>query len=272
MSRERLIVASFKEVKHFREILSLLAKVDKIRNPELLLLRAVDEVEEAAREREDFESGHQNLADLKDEYLDILVFLLSNMLATGVVPSNDWLNSNGTGNRSGVYEDLIQVIYDSIDDPRALKVVISRYASMVRYSPGLSLDILEQIKTTLDKVMANRPPEFYTTYCRISQRELNPDEILMKYDHLETMFRMLRDFAGKKRLPAHLTQDPEINYLLHDWVNSLANRARLKEILSNKKAINKAEMAGGVPVGRPASYPDANGGNFPVETVIFSRR
>ena len=210
--------AARSKVARMREQANLLTANDKFAQPYVLLQLAVGELEEYHEEHDKQGTPSYSTEAARGEFDDIAVFYFSWL--ENFAPKVDMLSTihtaNGYGRHSAALDQLAPVILDSADDPRAIPEVIARLASVGMHMP-VPYVALEHMDKTTAKVLANRPPQLFTTWCPIMNRHLAGEEIGQKYEHLNRGTRLIRNAVNRT-----LRQEdwrPHIPQLV-DWTQS----------------------------------------------------
>ncbi len=228
---------------------NLLHVVDVLGPKNQLVSWALDElIIEVSKEISHEGTKLYNHAAYMGEMHDVLVFVYSELIRLGKVKDVEFgsvFSTNGAGKRSDVYEKLIEQLLVLMDDksPKAFEQFLKIFYSALKYSPGGG-HFLETFINTMMKVLENRHPLLYSTYCPILRRELNEEECLLKHAHLEKMTGYLRKkVLGRdlKYTDWSLEHRPDIYWLMVDWM--LSDWA-----FQQLKGICEAEKNGGVSI------------------------
>lgn len=220
-------------VKAMREASNLLEEVDHFAPPDFLLSLAVGELAEFKEELDLYGTDAYDETRIIDELNDVGVLFVSSIET--YAPHVDMMRTihtaNGYGGHSAALDRLGPVIMDTVDDPdRAIPEVIARLASIGRHMPTPYI-IFEKMEQTVLKVLYNRPPELYSSYCPILGRELREEELIKKYQHLEKGTRLIRKMVKRTLRP----EDWRPHYWqLVDWTQSQTNIAILEHTLSSQ--------------------------------------
>lgn len=197
MSRNPL-EQSYKHVNEMRSKAPLLRVTDKFFREKLLWL-ASEEVAELAEAL----SGNASPEEVLDELNDVWVFLSAWILSVGY--DFPWTEVdpdrvNGFGRHPDALPRLQETILDVSDNPEAILAAAERLYSVLRYLPHPD-EAMSTFVDTIEKVLANRPPELYQVTCSYLGRQLTPEEAQLKYAHLEIVMRMLRRARGRTLNP-----------------------------------------------------------------------
>ena len=181
------------KVSRMRRESNLLEAVDSFAAKGYLLNRSVDELDEYTQEQEKHGTPEYDLAATQGEFDDIAVLFFSwlETYARDVDMLQTVHTANGYGSHSAALENLAPVILDSQDDLRAVPEVVARLASIGIHMP-VPYVTFARMSQTVERVLKNRPPWLYSTYCPILKRELRDEELLLKYEHLEKGTKMIR--------------------------------------------------------------------------------
>jgi len=214
------------QVTNMREQLPLLPKVDQIKLWNLFFL-TIGEVQEL---QEAFHDQPGNHKEWGMEYNDIIVFAVSLAAALGLLDSTvrhpRIYASNGEAKASNFYERLTVVILDAQDTPTALVEVFRLLHSFAHHTPMSPEQLFALMTPTVDKVLANRPTEFFQPRDPQTGRELNDEaEIIALYHHLEAMFRIIRKHVQRTLQPSDWQPHRD---LISQWHNSAAAQEQLR--------------------------------------------
>ncbi len=215
-----------------REQLPLLSRVDQVNFANLFLL-AVGEVVEL---EEALSVTPEKIKEWAMEYSDVIVFLVSIAVALGVLDSTlsdpRIYSSNGEAKASSFYDQLIEVIFDAQDNPKALVEAFRLLHSFAHHVPISPAQLFGYMEPTVQKVLSNRPSEFFQPRDPQTGRTLTDEgEILQLYGHLEAMFRMIRKHVQRTLTPADWQPHRD---LIGDWQNSDTARALLQQRLATQ--------------------------------------
>ncbi len=144
---------------------------------------------------------------LWDELNDVWVFIQSwlNVYSKDPVLDPPLYSVNGQGNRSNSLERFPELVMTLPDDPNVALELAKHFLSIAKHLPHPNIGLVT-FPETIGKVLRNRDPNLYSTYCPVLSRELEGSDINSKYRHLEKMTRILRDTVDRK-------------LLVTDWVN-----------------------------------------------------
>ncbi len=214
------------KIGNMRRAANLLEGVDKYAQPDFLLTMAAVELTELGEEIAKHGTPEYSQKKLEGEFDDVYVFYMSWLLTHA--PQVDMMatvhSANGYGSHSAALERLDPVIRDAADDPAsAVPEFVNRFFSVGLHLPApyVTFGTLDR---TIGKVLSNRHPHLYNTYCPILKRELKGEELVLKYLHLEKGTRMLR--ATVQRTLVESDWRPH-QQRLENWVDSDAQLAAL---------------------------------------------
>jgi len=199
---------------------SLLPRADRVGGVEFLvnlLLDEVDEFEEAlngSEDRDDQRSKQLRIKKIKDELNDVLVFMFSismifpgqDVAVVGQVGKVDFYR----GGRSGAVDWLRQAVLDIQDGSKvALQESFARWYAISEHleNPHLAL---KYFRETIDKVLANRPPEIFSDI--EDGKKLSDYECVEKYKHVSACMRLIRN-----RVKEVEGQDRQL--MRSDWIH-----------------------------------------------------
>jgi hypothetical protein len=215
------VTAFVAEVRRLKIEASLLGRIDRnFLGTDFLQSLIFSEVSEVREELALDGNSRFSLHRLRGEVADTNVLTVSRNIADR--NSADLTNGahliNGQGKRSDALDRFCEYILNSEDDPAALVEAFRIIISMLYHISPIS--VVESMRQTVDKVLANRPPELY------SDQEngvlLNDAEALQKYIFLEKAMRLIRKTVGRT-----LVDTDWRPYLkqLRDWRNEQLNLA-----------------------------------------------
>jgi hypothetical protein len=195
----------------------------------VLVLGEIAEVVEAL-ERDD-------CVDASGEFGDVLVSAFSILqIATpelqNAIPSI-LFGVNGFGRHDSAWEKLTETTQDAQDDTKALYEVVRRLWSIILNNEFAYVG-MAQITKTIDKVLANYPPELLTGFDTTIGRISTPDEVLVRYTHYVKGLRQIRKKVQRTLLKSDW--QPYI-YLLNNWQNSEWALQELSTALQVKEGI-----------------------------------
>lgn len=189
-------------VRGMKKKASLLAEVDRhaIKNLPTLAIGEVLEVAEAL----DQPDHPLYWNEVNGEVMDIFVFYLSMMIASGRETELAHIPGyiNGIANKSNNLDllsmalgDLRTENADSSAQKSTRDEIMRILISMVNHYPGLGNSAVQVMDRTVEKVLSNRDPRFYSAVEH--GVSLTPDEISVKYAFLERFQRIMRDTLGR---------------------------------------------------------------------------
>ncbi|MFZ1721673.1 MAG: hypothetical protein WAU07_04160 [Microgenomates group bacterium] len=232
-----------RQVANFQDASNLLAFSDgHPDNVQLLLLWALGELrKEVLPEVEKEGTVNYQHSAYSGEMHDVYVLVSSKLLSIKRIKDVQFdvvHSANGIGKQSYIYEKIDELLCNLIDDPsrKGFEQFLKLFYSALKYSPGGG-QFLETFANTVDKISKNRPDFLYNTFCPILQRELNEEECMLKYAHLEKMTRLLRKYLGRDLEFSDCSRDsrPDIFWLMVDWIQTDWALAQLKGIFKAEK-------------------------------------
>lgn len=209
---------------------TLLQMTDRSLGSQFFIKKGVEEVQELQDEL-NTPRGSIDHVRILDEANDVLVFAQTALEAHGIniddrisgLPDEIKLNVG-----SDVLERIAETLQEIIERPEAFTVLLQQILALSKAYPVKGTNVLDMMKKTVEKVMANRPPELYTTYYSRERRELNEEEQMQKYFYLETATRLIRNRCGNRMSRCHW--EP-ITSFFDDWENAQRNLNNLKTAL-----------------------------------------
>ncbi len=223
-----ILTETKEKVEDFKKPDYLLRVADKVapRGSVLdLTLLEIDEVTEALNGNDPVEAPR--------EVADVVVLYFSWMLihAPDIKVADNLTGVNGYGRHSNAWEGLQQTVFDSQDDPHAIRETLRRIWSIVIWNP-FALQGLQQMDAVILKVQSNYPPALFTAFDPVLQRISTPDEALSRYEHYRKMLRLIRNSVQRTLL--HEDWQPHLE-LLQSWQDSNTSYQLLLAQLENKK-------------------------------------
>jgi hypothetical protein len=176
-----------------------------------------------------------DLTDAAKEFSDVLVFVFSIVpiaapeLSTSI-PSILY-GVNGFGKHDSAWERVAETTQDVQDDTKALYEVLRRIWSIILHNEFAQVGVVK-ISETLDKVLANYPPQLLTDFDTTLGRISTPEEVLERYTHYVKGLRLIRKDVQRTLLKSDW--QPYI-YLLNNWQNSEWALQELQAELQIKK-------------------------------------
>ena len=228
-------------VQRYKKEASLLGRIDYQLGDELLYLGA-QEARELEQEIGLYGTDRYSSQETGGEWADTFNFstAYAHAFLIGEGKDRKWLFDDvGKENRgrigSGAIDDLVEVMLNMADDPRAAQTFYARLHVLALYSPD-PVKIVEVVEASAKKVLEHhRPPELYQTRnVRTGQEIEDPKDLRRLYHLLEWETRAIRNHiktGGRKLMEKRDWW--KIRELLRDFEGGERNRQLLIQILES---------------------------------------
>lgn len=227
MHQEQQLIPALRNVRIIRGASTLLGSTDILLGKNYFLGYAAQETLEM---EEELSEGQIDPKKVQDELNDVLVLTQTGLnisqsrdlsFAVEKIPlQKGALSSNSL-------EKLHEYVLDLQDSSHALPEILGKLLLVLETFPS-GVTIPDGMMKTIQKVLANRPPELYSNSCPIKGKQLNEYEEVNKYQYLEKATRLIRNRCGNRMKPQHWQP---IERLMHDFYNAEYNLKNLETAL-----------------------------------------